>query len=663
MANQELTLKDPFKGTGNYVCGERFVGRNELVQRLRRNCTRQNYSIQGLPHTGKTSLVKHSIHDGMTSGDSGLPVCIAYVSVDTCETRKDFYKSLVNSTYKAIKEKLTDSKERDKIEAFYQDIKDCGFDKTVIVSQFEQNISTMNVCLILIYDRFDYVKKLEFDWHDFSRLTAFVSADNIKCVAVSISSISKIEEDLHGKDGGSVFSQLFISTTIVLEQYSSDDMKAYWERLMPYYDAIGLPLDDDYKKTAIYYAGRNPFLLDTYNNLITQLYQETRKQPSPEDLRIAMRRIYNSHIKTLERNYLLDMAIQVILGPISIIDKDKEDKMDLLKQYDFLRVVDEKEKRTLIGHDLGLVEQSADGKGTIAYAAPSDYFTLLFKNDYSGTADFWKEWSATFRSLQLLCKDFLEAKWGDNWFDHVEEDAIRQMLDDAKIDKNANITVSPLIEYLRESSIGKLIDKYWETFASVFEPIGQHTFKEHYNYVKGLRNHHAHNNTRFLSENDKAKANEYLEEIGRKVNAWYQSKKKLIPTNVRDTDAYTSTPPTRVPICSPIASASSPTPVVPLNMSASKSIIATIVNDPKPDINLGLGEYLGKIYHKTKGCVNIQGHNKTTWTKIDKKEGYRNGFSIKEIDYQEGKWVVCKLKEEIMPEGKRFYYVIDIHPV
>ena len=116
MANQELTLRDPFEGTGSYVCGERFVGRNNLVQRLRRNCTRQNYSIQGLPHTGKTSLVRHSIYDGITSGGSCLPVCVAYISVDTCETKKDFYKSLAYSTYKAIREKLTDSDVKTKIE-------------------------------------------------------------------------------------------------------------------------------------------------------------------------------------------------------------------------------------------------------------------------------------------------------------------------------------------------------------------------------------------------------------------------------------------------------------------------------------------------------------------------------------------------------------------
>lgn len=654
MANQELTLHDPFKGTGGFVYGERFVGRHDIVQRLRRNCTRQNYSIQGLPHTGKTSLVKHSIYDGLTNGDSDFPVCVAYIDVDTCETKKDFYKLLALSTYKAIKDRLTDPSEKDRIEGFYQDIEDSGFDKTVIVSQFQQTISKMDVCLILIYDRFDYVKKLGFDWHDFSKLTTFVSADNVKCVVVSISSVSAIEEELHGKDGGSVFSQLFLPNTIVLEQYSNDDMNAYWKRLAPYYDAVGLPLDNDYKQTAIYYAGRNPFLLDTYNSLLTQSFQETHKQPSPEDLRIAMRRIYNSHINTLQRNGLLDMAIQVILGPISTIEKDKDDKMDLLKQYDFLRVVDEMEKRNLIGHDLGLVEQSADGKGTIAYAAPSDYFTLLFKKDYASTADFWKEWSATFRSLQLLCKDFLEAKWGDKWKDHIEEEAISQMLNDADIDLKANISVSPLIDYLRESSIGKLIDKYWKAFAPVFAPMGQYTFREHYNYVKSLRNHHAHNNTRFLSEDDKTKANEYLEEIGKKVNAWHQSGKKLIPANTLTTTA------SQISISPVPKSTLSVSTNIPIDTKA-QSVIA-IANKPRPVIDLEPNEYLGKIY-KTKDRVHLVGHEKLSWTYIDKKKGYRDGCSIREIDYQEGEWVVCKTKLDVKPDGKKVCSVIDIHPV
>ncbi len=637
MANQELILNDPFKGTGGYVCGERFVGRHDLVQRLQRNCTRQNYSIQGLPHTGKTSLVKHSINDGIISGESGLPVCVAYVSVDTCETKKEFYKSVAFSTYKAIRDKLTDPREKESIEVFYQDIKDSGFDKTIIVSQFEQIISKMNICLILVYDRFDYVKKLEFDWHDFSRLTTFVSADNIKCVVVSISSVSDIEAGLHGKDGGSVFSQLFISTTIVLEQYSKEDMEAYWERLEPYYGTIGLPLDDNYKKTAIYYTGRNPFLLDTYNNLITQSFQETHMQPSPEDLRVAMRRIYNSHINTLQRNGLLDMAIQVILGPISTIEKDKDDKMDLLRQYDFLRIVDEKDKRALIGHDLGLVEQSMDESETVAYAAPSDYFTLLFKKDYAGKADFWKEWSATFRSLQLLCKDFFEAKWGNKWAEHIEEEAIRQMLADAKIDKNANITVSPLIEYLRETSIGNLIDRNWNSFAPVFEPMGQHKFREKYTYVKSLRNHHAHNNTRFLSEEDKIKANEYLEEIGEKVNSWYQSGNKF---------RLSSTTP--FPSSMSATSNSIPTPHISKN---------SIVDAPKPNVVLKPGEYIGKIF-RSKNSIHIN----DAWIKIDNVNGYREDCFKKKGDYLEGEWVICKQRLEPKLDGKPLILATDIHP-
>ena len=656
MANKELTLRDPFKGTGGYVCGERFVGRRELVQRLRRNCTRLNYSVQGLPHTGKTSLVKHSIIHDPSLVVSDLPLCTAYISVDTCETKKDFYRTLANTSYSAVRKQLTDAEDIRNLDDSYQDIKDSGYENMTIRTLFEQTIKDLRVNLVVIYDRFDYVKRLDFDWHDFSNLNTFVSADNVKCMVLSIRSVSDIEEDQHAKDGGSVFSQLFLSTTIALEQFNDDDIKEYWERLTPYYEDIGLLLDDHYKDTAIYYAGRNPFLLDTYNNLITQTFQDTKQRPSPEDLRIAMRRIYISHINSLIRNNLLDMAIQVILGPISAIDKDKDDKMDLLKQYDFLRVVSEKEKKVLIGHDMGFVERTQDGKDTQAYAAPSDYFTLLFKKDYASTADFWKEWSATFRSLRILCKDFFESMWGNDWEKHIEEDAIQQMSADAHIDEKANIAVSPLIEYLSEGSIGKLIDKYWDIFEPVFAPLGRYTFKEHYNYIKSLRNHHAHNNTRFLTEDYKTRANDYLVEIGKKVNAWHQSKEKLMPahTVVKSQSVSStvelSTPSTDV---KPQSSSSSLNPIVkPIQ------VVPKIINKSKPDIELQQDEYLGKIF-KSKGMVNVE---EVGWKKIEKMKGFRDGCSTRQIDYQEGEWVVCKLKTEIKPDGKKFSYVIDIHP-
>lgn len=656
MANKELTIQDPFKGTGGYVCGERFVGRRELVQRLRRYCTRLNYSVQGLPHTGKTSLVKHSIIHDPSLVISDLPLCTAYISVDSCETKKDFYRALVNTSYSAVRKQLADAEDIRTLDDSYQDIKESGYENMTIRTLFEQTIKDLRVNLVVIYDRFDYVKRLDFDWHDFSNLYTYVSVDNVKCIVLSIRSVSDIEIDQHGKEGGSLFSQLFLSTTIALEQFNDDDIKEYWKRLTPYYENIGLLLDDHYKDTAIYYAGRNPFLLDTYNNLITQTFQDTKQRSSPEDLRIAMRRIYMSHINSLIRNNLLDMAIQVILGPISAIDKDKDDKMDLLKQYDFLRIVSEKDKRILIGHDMGFVERTQDGTDTQAYAAPSDYFTLLFKKDYAGTADFWKEWSATFRSLRILCKDFFESMWGNDWEKHIEEDAIQQMSSGAQIDEKANIAVSPLIEYLSEGSIGKLIDKYWDIFAPVFSPLERYTFKEHYNYVKSLRNHHAHDNTRFLTEDYKTKANDYLVEIGKKVNAWHQSKNELIPAHtVVKTRSISSseTPSTPSPLVNPQSSSTSPAPTTrPIK------VVPNIINQPKPVISLGQDEYLGKIF-KSKDSVNVE---ETGWRKIDKMKGFRDGYSAHQVKYQEGEWVVCKLKTEIKSDGKLFSYVIDIHP-
>ena len=214
------------------------------------------------------------------------------------------------------------------------------------------------------------------------------------------------------------------------------------------------------------------------------------------------------------------------------------------------------------------------------------------------------------------------------------------MLADAKIDKNANITVSPLIEYLRETSIGNLIDKYWSTFAPVFEPMGQYIFRERYNYVKSLRNHHAHNNTRFLSEDDKAKANEYLEEIGKKVNSWHQSGNKLKPSN---TESVSST----------LLSHSSQT-----SNQISKPVNGIVADFPKPNAELKSDEYLGTIF-LTKNCVHIN----NSWVKIDNKKGYREDCSKRKCDYQEGEWVICKQRLGIRPDGKQSYFAVDIHPV
>lgn len=626
MAKSELTQQsNPFSDTGNHVFGERFVGRQDQVQKLQDYCTTSNWSVQGLPHTGKTSLVWHSIIHNRDKVYSKYPLCVVYVCVDGCNQLEELYSSLVIKAYESVREGIEEESEKNRLDNIYALVKMCNFRPNDVTGFFQQ-IQTFNVSVLIILDRFDYIIKLKAQTTDLSNLRAIL-VPNVHFILISIQSIDSIENKV-GKEAGSVLSQLFSSTIIPLAQYDEQDLVLYWERLKPYYEEAGLCLDDEYKKKAQYYTGNDPFLLDTYNNDIYNNRGNSSRNQS-----LALIRSYNSSIRALEKEDLLKPAIQAILGPV--YNLDAQQMLDLLQQG-FLRTVSEADKQALLGHSMGQVDVHEETRQPIAYVAKTDYFTLLFKKAYFRQADFWEEWSATFRSLQLLCLYFFETMWGNDWENHTEVKAIKTMHRDRKKDEDCEITPSPLIDYLRETSIGELIKNYWTTFEPVFAPITQERFMRLYNIVTNHRNHHAHINTRFLTDTDRTTANQYLKEIGQKVDAWNMSDKKLTPP----VQATTSTP-----------------------RQGSPNLVQALTSTSRQDILLNEGEYLGQM-KVSQMMVQIKRPNPPcpSFVFIDSKAGYRIDYSPKEYDYEEDQWVVCKLKPQER-NGRIIYHVIDIHPV
>lgn len=643
-------MDNPFLDTGSKVYGDRFVGRQNYVRQLQDGCTTNNWAVRGLPHTGKTSLVWHSIIHKKDKVRSKHTFCPVYMAVDECRTMDEFYRTMATLAYDGVCQILA-SDQRRALDNLFSVLEKKDFNRGEVKRFFSSGLSKLEISVVIILDRFDYIKELGAEYQDLANIRAIISP-NIHILIVSNQSIETIEEKV-GREGGSILAQLFPSTTILLKQYDEADMEQYWKRLEPYYSEIGLVLDDEYMRKAAYYAGNDPYLLDVYNldNYNNALYNPGQKKNGVILTRLYER--YRSSIRALQREELLDTAIQAILGPVYDID---DYRLQLLMQVDFLRVVDAREKQEVIGHSMGQIDY-VDGNYT-AYMAKTDYFTLLFKNDYVGKADFWGEWSATFPQLRMLCEDFLKARWGGNWENQVGVSAVAQMLADRKKDENANITPSPLIEYLMETSISDLIESNWQFFAQVFTPIDRNTFKEKYAYVLKMRNHYAHGNTRFLSDDEKRRANECLKHLGERLTEWFKSGKSF-PSSA----AAASPAPTPAPIPTPIAKPIATSPTTFKTVETVKTIQVT-PTPARPKIDIAEDEYLGKIKvlsHRVQ-IVEPQPPCDAKYLLIDNKMGFRLGCSIREVDYQEDEWVVCKLKPKAKDNGDVFHYVVDIHP-
>ena len=515
MAHSELT--NPFEGLGTYVFGERFVGRPEHIQWLQDNCTSRNISIQGLPKIGKTSLVFHSLIHQRDQVKAKQSYCPVFFNVGTCRTPEDFFKRLVV----AVKENLLSALPEERkatVQQLYALVKEEEFDLGYVESFFENGVKNLPVDVVIVFDEFDKVQDIKFAGHDFGLLRAILSVPNIHGTITSKQSIYSLENWEHDETAGpSTFYQLFQGNTLHLVQYTDNDMVSYWKRLEPYFEAIGLSLDDDYRQTALYYAGHHPHLLDVYNAHIFDNYVNSGEMPDIVSVRTTMKAAFDSQLSILRREKLLNPAIQIILSPVYDL---KEDEFNRLKEYDFLRKVKAAEKQSLLASDYGYhLQMNDDPKDVFSFLAPTDYFSLLFRQYYDSPQGFWAEWSITFASMRQLAEKFFKENWGENWEESTDGfPLIQELASMRKRYMSKGLPCGPLIGFMSESHLRQLFRQNWATFEPVFSDFGKQGFFERYEFILNNRNIHAHNNPVFPTQEDRDKANRYLRELKKAID-------------------------------------------------------------------------------------------------------------------------------------------------
>lgn len=547
MANTELN--NPFDRMGTHVYGERFVGRSEYVRKIRQNCTSRNFSIQGLPKIGKTSLAFQSVITGKDLIKSDKPlVTIFFTSIGTSENSHSVFKSLARVVYQQALTTLDDDAEKSRLKEHYQMLKDDDFDGNAVQDFFQYGVSQLKINFVIIFDEFDKVRKIGFHGPQFALLRVILSLPNVHGIITSKRSIRTLERWCEDSEGGpsNLYSLFLGDNTIHLQPFDDDSMAEYWKRLQPYYEAIDLALDDNYKKQAIFYAGHHPHMLDVYNSHIYEHWQQKHEMPDDLSLRTVMEEVFESNEDVLKNEGLQDTAIKVVIGPVYDL---KKNCLDRLEEYGFIRPTTREKKFELMGVDMGFV--AIDDDKEKAFLCPSDYYTLLMKSHYVTNAPFWDEWKATLSALRLLAQKYLIDKYGQNWEDSTESDFITEMRELREKDVMCNIPVSPMIDYLVESKLKKLIDQNWQDFSKVFSPITLSDFKRKLNFIIMIRNHHAHTSELHISDENKEKANTDLNEIKNKIDDWmaqhkdeslvsHESDSSIVPESSATAEATTN---------------------------------------------------------------------------------------------------------------------------
>ncbi|WP_457618882.1 hypothetical protein [Lutibacter sp.] len=488
MVIKTLNKVNPFADYGNIVTKPHFVGRDKEISIIENRVLNSNYgniAIIGLPRIGKSSLAWNSLIEKKNSYKDNKIVFV-WLNVGTFSNKDEFYKKLLN---KVIFELLKFDK------SLYDNL--LNIDDTelffALIKQFQYRV-------IVILDEFDNASNI-LELADFQLLRELSISPETKICLVTISrkTIQEIEPE-----NGAISNFYGVFTELRLGLFNENDVSQYWQMV----SSFDIEISDDYKKTVKYFVGNHPFLMDLFN---FEVYNYLKENPSKKyteiineiegRLRLNLINNFESILNLLRKEGLYNKAVQIVLGPL--YDVKVLDEQRLLK-YEFLKLIDTDIKNRLIRRNGGLIK---DNKSYVCF---SDYFTEMM---YLNVADieYWPLWGKTEKYVRTLIKEYLNKKFGENWvIGYMEQhknskgkiEGIKKLNDVMKSShkKFGNLASKHLVDYTFPRDMYDLfISADWKWFEKILGDSKKEWGKR-FNTLSDIRNPIAHNNSEFISD-------------------------------------------------------------------------------------------------------------------------------------------------------------------
>ena len=507
MATQSL---NPFADYGKIIHGDRFIGRiseiHTIEQRVLGREKYGNLAIMGLPRIGKTSLAWQAIME--KKNDlllmSTIPI---FVSVGNYKTSRDFWGALTSLVNDEVEFICEDIQRFNKVNSIYKQLnEDCdNVEFSLLVQKYFKFLKRLGYKVIYILDEFDSVQGL-FEVSDFQMLRELsISPDTDICLVTCSRKTIKEIEALNGAISN------FYNTfkDIRLSMYSCDDINLYWSWVDSY-----LEINDEYKSKAEFYAGRHPFLLDFYNNYCF-VSKEINEDIIISNLRLEFLNQFSTIQDTLKNEGLLDKAIQLVVGPVYDVDRISEER---LLKFGFIKVVDNEQKVNILGRMMGATYQGH------SYTCFSDYFSNVLERNVIEDIDYWPIWKETEKMVRELIKTYLNERYGSDWETQIMADCSKnpkwvESFELLKKTREKDLQLFPgasshLVDYTYPRDMYNVfINTGWGAWFNQVFGADKKPWSARFLFLAEVRNPMAHNNSEFISEEQKTRATTYCQEI------------------------------------------------------------------------------------------------------------------------------------------------------
>lgn len=524
------SLNNPFADYGKIVSGERFVGRQEEIRMINQRVLGTAYgnlAIMGLPRIGKSSLAWHAIMDRKEELLAAQTVPV-FFATGPCDGSERFFMNMVNLLHDEMEIELDGGNEKYQRLApkFIGQLKE-KFDMNQVQSYFKL-VKRCGYKTIFIFDEFDSVQSF-FGMADFQFLRELSYNPDTHLCLVTCS--RKAIEDIEVIDGAiSNFAGIF--TDLRLGMFSEEDVALYWEHFSSFWE-----VDERYKRAVAYFTGNHPCLMDMVNfgmfnqDITDGLFSRF------DNVKLKLMETLDSMVKTIEKDHLLDPAIQLVVGPYYNAGQMQIEK---LLKYGFIKKVAPAYKETLFdGMKIGPVWD------TYCYMCFSDYSTLDFYRRYYANVPYVALWSETENLLRETVKEYLRLNFLEDWETGLANfletnlpnptfqiDRWRNNLEILRRNRDRMIQNFPMMNgcHLADFTLtSQIFDLFirpgWSWFnAHIFIRGNYSEWNGKFDFLIRLRNPVAHNNVIGHMEEEMRVARDYCQEITACIREWQRNR-------------------------------------------------------------------------------------------------------------------------------------------
>lgn len=524
MATQSL---NPFADFGGIVHGDRFIGRQKEIRKIQERVlgtTYGNLAVMGLPRVGKSSLVWHAIMDEKERLIKEKTIPIFFES-GSCNCSERFFKKMVSLLNDEMEFICNDEKYERLSSKIIGELKSEYSED--FVQKFFKLIKKIGYKVIYIFDEFDSVQDF-FDKADFQFLRELSYNPDTHLCLVTCS--RKTIEDIEVKEGA-ISNFAGTCKDLRLGMFSKEDVEEYWTHFKEYWEP-----NETYKKYISYFTGNHPWLMDKINNSMFSMDITSDLPDKLNEVKLELMEVLDSNVLILEKENLLNAAIQLVTGPLYDVDPMQTEK---LLKYDFIKKVTPEYKESLF--DGIKVGPLWDGYSYICY---SDYCTLDFYRRYYANVPYISLWSETENLLRYSVIEYLKINYQSNWeigltnelssnppFPKFSVEKWKSNLEVLKNNQERMIQNFPymkdehLVNFTLTSQIFDIFIKpNWKWFNHhIFKGTRDEWFTK-FEFLTIFRNPVAHNN--IIGKEEQRIASDYCNDITTAIREWQKNKYK-----------------------------------------------------------------------------------------------------------------------------------------